>query len=219
MRVTVIVAAAGAFALSISSAALAAPATYVELDAGALLDGQLNAKGTDIVLGPFELKEKHRVGGIFSGLVGRQIGATPFSVEAEGLYLNDAIQSDDLNAALGTSAGLRVQSYGGTANLKLEHALSATPGGFTLSPFAAVGAGYGHTDMTILGDHYTGDGFLWQAKAGLSLRTSPSLSWNVAYRYVHVPTYNTDKLGLVAKLENYADGISVGVRYTFGATH
>lgn len=216
MRVTVIAAAAGAFAVSCAGAALAAPATYAELDAGALLAGQLHAKGTDIVLGPFDLKENHRRGGVFSGLIGRQIGATPVSVEAEGLYLNDAIQSDDLNAALGTSMGLRVQSYGATANLKLERELSAAPSGLALSPFAAVGAGYGHADMTILGDHYTGDGFLWQAKAGLSLRTSAALSWTIAYRYVHIPTYDTNKLGLAARLENAADGVSVGVRYTFG---
>ena len=217
MNVTIAPAIAALALLISGGAAMAAPATYAELDAGALLDGQLHAKGADILLGPFELTEKHRVGGIFSGLVGRQIGDTPFAVEAEGLYLNDAIRSDDLNAALGTSAGLRVQSYGGVANLKVEHPLTSTPGGFTLSPFATAGVGYGHTDMTILGDHYTGEGFLWQAKAGLALRTSPALSWTVAYRYVHVPTYDTNKLGLVAKLENYADGISIGVRYTFGA--
>ena len=219
MNLTALAAVSGVvLALSAGHAALAAPATYAELDAGALLDGQLHARGTDIFLGPFDLKESHRRGGVFSGLIGRQIGTTPVSVEAEGLYLNDAIQSDDLNAALGTSAGLRVQSYGATANLKLEHELAGAAGGLALSPFAAVGAGYGHTDMTILGDHYTGDGFLWQAKAGVSLRTSAALSWTVAYRYVHVPTYDTDKLGLVAKLENDADGVSVGVRYTFGTT-
>jgi opacity protein-like surface antigen len=216
MRVPV-AAAIAALAMLVSGAAMAAPITYAELDAGALLDGQLHAKGTDIFLGAFDLKEKHRVGGIFSGLVGRQIGDTPFAVEGEGLYLNNAIQSDDLNAALGTSAGLRVQAYGGMANLKVEHPLTSAAGGFTLSPFATGGVGYGHTDMTILGDHYAGGGLLWQAKAGLALRTSAALSWTLAYRYVHIPGYDTNKLGLVARLENHADGVSVGVRYTFGA--
>jgi opacity protein-like surface antigen len=216
MKVTVIAAATGAWTLFAAGAALGAPGTYAELDAGALLSGQLHARGTDIVLGPVDLREDHRRGGVFSGLVGRQIGATPVSIEAEALYLNDAIRSEDLNAALGTSAGLRVQSYGATANLKLERALPGAPGGLALSPFAAVGAGYGHADMTILGDHYAGDGFLWQAKAGLSLRTTAALSWTIAYRYVHAPTYNTDKLGLAAKLENHAEGVSIGVRYAFG---
>jgi opacity protein-like surface antigen len=218
MKPTVVAAAGAALVLLASGAAIAAPATYVELDAGALLGGRLHAKGTDIFLGPFDLKENHRQGGVFSGLVGRQIGTTPVAVEAEGLYLNNAIQSDDLNAALGTSAGLRVQAYGAVANLKLEHQLTGSPAGLALSPFAAVGAGYGHTDMTILGDHYAGDGFLWQAKAGLALRTSPALSWSIAYRYVHAPTYDTNKLGLDAQLENDSDGVSVGVRYTFGTS-
>jgi opacity protein-like surface antigen len=216
MRVTV-AAVTAAFALLAGGAAMAAPLPYAELDAGALLDGQLHAKGADIYLGSFDLKEKHHVGGIFSGLAGRQIGGTPFAVEAEGLYLNNAIASDDLNAALGTSAGLRVQSYGGVANLKIEHPLASVPGGLTLSPFAAGGVGYGQTDMTILGDHYAGGGLLWQAKAGLALRTSAALSWTLAYRYIHAPTYDTNKLGLVARLENDADGVSVGLRYTFGA--
>jgi opacity protein-like surface antigen len=212
-----VVAAIAVITMLTSGAAMAAPMPYAELDAGALLDGQLHAKGADIFLGAFDLKEKHRVGGIFSGLVGRRIGDTPFAVEGEGLYLNSAIQSDDLNAALGASAGLRVQSYGGMANLKVEHPLASAPGGFTLSPFATGGVGYGQTDMTILGDHYAGGGLLWQAKAGLALRTSAAVSWTLAYRYVHIPGYDTNKLGLVARLENYADGVSVGVRYTFGA--
>lgn len=215
MRMAVLSLAIGAGALLMGSAAVAAPATYAEANVGALLDGQLHAKGTDVVLGPFDLKEQYRRGGFGSVLIGHEFGASPIAVEAEGVYLNDAIRSDDLNAALGTSAGLRVQSYGALANLKVEQPL-AVVSGLALAPFAAVGVGYGHTDMTILADHYTGDGLLWQAKAGLSVRTSPSLSWNVAYRYVHIPTYDTNKLGLVARLENHTDGVSVGVRYTFG---
>jgi len=69
MRVPVVVASAtAALALLAGGAAMAAPVTYAELNAGALLDGQLHAKGTDIFLGAFDLKEKHRVGGVFSGL-------------------------------------------------------------------------------------------------------------------------------------------------------
>lgn len=213
----ILMTAAAVAALGFASSSLAqttAPSTYVEGDVGAVLKGRLHANGNDVLLGPVALKESLRRGWMASGLVGRRLGDGPVSVEAEGLYLNDAIKSDDLNAVLGTSAGLRVQSYGAVANVKLEKPLPQT-GGAVLAPYVAAGAGYGHASVSILGDHYTGDGLLWQAKAGVALQWTPRLTWTVGYRYVHLPTFDTNKLGLAARLKTNAQVVSVGLRYSF----
>jgi opacity protein-like surface antigen len=195
-----------------AAAQAAAPSTYVQLNVGSGLTGTLQASGHDAVLGPVSVSETLKAGGMGSLLVGRRLGDGRVSVEGEGVYLNNAIGSPDLNAALGVSTGLRAQTYGGLANVKLEAPVFASPN-LSLSPYAAAGVGYGHQDITILGDHYTGDGVLWQIKAGLAFQTSSRITWDLGYRYVSEPTFDTDKLGLAAKLKTDAHVLSIGVRY------
>lgn len=190
--------------------------SYAEADIGAVLGGHFEAHGSDTLLGPVAFNEPLRRGAMASLLVGRSFGASPLALEAEGLYLNDAIKSDDLNALLRTSAGLRVQTYGALAGVKLETPVGWKLGSFNLAPYVGAGIGYGASSVTILRDHYDGDGLLWQAKAGVALKTSPRLAWTVGYRYLRLPTFDTNKLGLAARLQSDAHVVSVGVRYAFG---
>lgn len=204
--------------LGASTAAWAEPAgPYVQANVGAVLGGDLRADGHDVVLGPVALTESLRQGWMASLLIGHRLAATPVYAEAEGLYLNDAIRSDDINAALGTSVGLRTQTYAGLVNLKLEPSPAVQLAGLRLAPYAAGGVGYGHNSLSILGAPYTGDGLVWQVKAGLAVQANDRIAWDVGYRYLRLPTFDTNQLGLVARLKTDAHVISVGMRYTFGA--
>lgn len=216
MRTLVFPSLAAAAALTFANSALAAPVIdYAQIEAGAVLQGDLHARGSDVFLGPVDLREDFRRGYLLSTAAGRQVGGGPLAVEAEALYLNDAVKSDDLNAVLGTSTGLRVHSYGALANVKIEPKVALSPAGVRVAPFAAVGVGYGRTSVSILGDPYAGDGMLWQAKAGLSVQQTPAVTWVLAYRYLHIPTFDTNKLGLDARLSSHAQAVTVGLRYTF----
>lgn len=206
-----------AIALVAGGAAHADPLSgaYVEADVGAVLNGKLRADGHDVVLGPVALTESLRQGWTAGLLVGRRIATSPVYVEAEGLYLNDAIRSDDINAALGVSAGLRTQTFAGLVNLKLEHPLTANVAGWSLAPYGALGVGYGQNTLSILGADYAGSGLVWQGKAGLALRSKGPVTWDLGYRYVRLPTFDTNKLGLVARMKTDAQAVTVGVRYAF----
>lgn len=190
-------------------------ASYIQLNLGSGLTGALQANGHDVVLGPVAVKETLKSGGMASLLYGRRLGDGPLTLEGEGLYLNNAIGSPDLDAALGASTGLRAQTYGGAANLKIEAPVSGSAT-LKVSPYAAIGVGYGHQDLTILGDHYTGDGFLWQGKVGVALHASGPLTWDFGFRYLSEPTFDTNKLGLAARLKTDVEAVSVGVRWAIG---
>lgn len=219
MRTFHLACAALAVALGAAATAQAAPNDrYIQVNFGAVLAGKFRADGDDVLLGPLAVRESLRQGWTAGLLVGDRIGAGPVSVEAEGLYLNDAIKSDDINAVLGVSAGLRTRSYAGLVNLKLEQPLASEVAGFRIAPYAAGGVGYGHNSITILGDHYEGGGFAWQAKAGLALHSTDRLAWDVGYSYLHLPTFDTNKLGLAARMRTGAHALTLGVRYAFGAS-
>jgi opacity protein-like surface antigen len=212
------VACAGLAAAALCHAAAAEPArpssAYVQLNAGAGVAGALRANGQDVILGPVAVREDLKIGGMVSALVGRRLGDGALSMEGEGIHLDNRIGSPDLDAALGVATGLHAKTYGGLVNLKLD-APAFGPPIVSLTPYVAAGVGYGHEDLTILGDHYTGDGMLWQVKAGLTFQTMSRLGWDLGYRYVSEPTFNTDKLGLTAKLKTDAHVLSAGVRYSF----
>jgi opacity protein-like surface antigen len=196
--------------------AQSAPATYVEGALGSSFDGRLRADGVDAILGPFAVKEDVKPGWMASLLVGRQLGASPVYLEAEGVYLANQVKTPDLDAAFGTPLGVRSRVYGALANVRLAAPQPFAVGGLALSPYVAGGVGYGRTDISILGDHYPGDGWMWQGKVGVSLQATPRLSWDLAYRYMRLPSFDTDKLGLAAHFRPEVQAISVGVRYELG---
>lgn len=217
MRSVQLACAAVAVALGAGAAAQADPVgPYVQANFGAVLGGRFRAEGNDVLLGPVAFSESLRQGWTAGLLVGERVATTPLYVEAEGLYLNDAIKSDDINAVLGVSAGLRTGAYAGLVNLKVEQPLAADFAGLRVAPYAAGGVGYGHNSITILGNHYTGEGVVWQGKAGLAVRSSERVAWDVGYRYVHLPTFDINKLGLAARMSANAQVVTLGVRYAFG---
>jgi opacity protein-like surface antigen len=212
------VAPVAALAILVPCVAAAQPIaeTYIQGNLGSGVEGQLKANGVDILLGPFGVKEKAKPGWFGSAVIGRRLAQAPVSLEAEALVVQNHVKSPDLDAAFGVPLDLKSVAYGATANIRLETPTGYDVGGWTATPFAAAGVGYGRTDLSILGDHYAGDGTLWQAKAGVSLRGQGPLSWEFGYRYLHLPSYDTSKRGLDARIQTRVQAVSVGVRYVIG---
>ena len=198
------------------AAAQAAGDTYIQANLGSGVEGQLKANGVDFILGPFAVKEKMKPGWFASLAAGRRLGDTPVSIEAEALVVDNHIKSPDLDAAFGVPLDLKSRAFGATVNVRLEAPKGYDVAGWSVSPFVAAGLGYGRNDVSILGDHYAGDGTLWQGKAGLAVRSQGPLSWELGYRYVRLPTFHTNKRGLDARMRSDVQALSLGVRYAIG---
>ena len=190
-----------------------AASTYVEGVLGVGFQGGLGVHGVDQVLGPFAVDEDLKPGWMASLLVGHRVGDTPLSIEAEGAYLQNDVKSPDLDQAFGAALGVRSRVTGALVNARLQPLRDIAMGSLRAAPYVAAGAGYGRTDISILGDHYPGDGWMWQAKAGVAFAVTPRLSWDLGYRYLRLPSFDTNKLGLAAHFKPDAQVVSVGVRY------
>ena len=207
-----------AVALAAPSLAHAAPFTapYVEAEAGWAGAGRLKAAGADAVLGPLAVTEQLKSGWMAGGLVGARLGHSPFALEAEGLYVHNRIDSPDLDAAFGAPLGMKSRAGAVLANLDVSAPQAWTAGAVQIRPYAAAGLGYGRNEITILGDDYGGDGTVWQAKAGVKLATAGRLSWDLAYRYVSLPRFHTDQLGLDVHIKTHLQAVSLGLVYRLG---
>lgn len=210
--------AAAAAALMVPAFAQASPLTmpYVEVSGGWAGAGRLNAEGVDAVLGPLSVSEKLKSGWMASALAGVHLGQSPFRLEAEGLYIRNGVASPDLDAAFGAPLSLKSRAEGLVGNLKVAAPQAWNFGSLQLRPYAAGGLGYGRNDITILGDDYGGDGTIWQAKAGLTLASGGPVSWDLGYRYVSLPRFHTDQLGLDVHMKTHLQAVSVGVVYRLG---
>jgi opacity protein-like surface antigen len=204
-------------AISPAAYAQTGSSTYVEGAIGGSFGGRLRVHGVDQILGPFAVNEEVKPGWMGSLLVGRHLGGTPVSVEAEGVYLENDVKSPDLDQAFGTPLGVRSRVYGALANVRLQPPQAFAVEQLMVSPHVSAGAGYGRTDITILGDHYPGDGWMWQAKAGIAIQVTPRLSWDLGYRYLRLPSFDTNKLGLAAHFRPDTQAVTLGVRYVVGA--
>jgi len=212
------VAAALAAVLS-PSLAQAAPqlSPYAEIAGGWSGAGRLEARGVDSVLGPLAVRETTRSGWMAGALAGARIGDSPVSVEAEAVYVRNRISSPDLDAAFGVPLNLRATAAGALANLKLSAPAVSMGPGLRLIPYAVAGAGYGRNGVGILGDTYAGHGGMWQAKAGLELAGAGPFSLDLAYRFLRLPSFDTDKLGLKADMRTHVQAVTLGVVYRFRA--
>lgn len=215
MRCIVLVAAA---ALALPALAKASPLErpYVEVSGGWTGAGRLTAAGVDAVLGPLSVSEKLKSGWMASALAGAHLGQSPFALEAEGLYVRNGVASSDLDAAFGAPLGIKSRGKGLVGNLAVSAPNAWALGALQLRPYAAAGLGYGRNDIAILGDDYGGDGTIWQAKAGLKLASAGRLSWDLGYRYLSLPRFHTDQLGLDIHMKTHLQALSVGVVYQLG---
>src|SRR5579862_5817167 len=171
MKVCVVSALALAVAgfASAASAQNAAASNYVQLNLGSGVAGPVSISGTASGVGSVSTDAHLKVGFFGSAMVGHSFG-NGVSVEAEGYYGQNNVNSDDLDAAAGEPLDAQVKAYGGFANLKLEAPKPFALGAFGVSPYVAGGVGYGGVHGRVLGVTDSQGGFTWQVKAGLAFR-------------------------------------------------
>jgi opacity protein-like surface antigen len=57
---------------------------------------------------------------------------------------------------------------------------------------------------------------MWQGKGGLELLASDHLSVDLSYRYLKLPSFHTNHLGLDAHLKTHVQAIAIGVTWKLG---
>ncbi|MDE2485814.1 MAG: outer membrane beta-barrel protein [Alphaproteobacteria bacterium] len=216
LRFRLAAAAAAAFVLPALAQAMPLSSPYVEVSGGWAGAGRIKAQGVDAVLGPLAVTEHLKTGWIASALAGARLGQSPFAVEAEALYARNNISSPDLDAAFGAPLQMQSRAKGVLANFKVSAPNGWHASGFTLRPYAAGGVGYGRNDIDILGDDYGGDGTVWQAKAGLELASAGRFAWDLGYRYLSLPRFHTDQLGLDVHMKTHLQAVTFGLVYRLG---
>lgn len=108
------------------------------------------------------------------------------AMELEGLYLRSGVDMDHVEVALRTPFKIDAEILGGFANVKYEH-VNETP----LFPYLSAGLGFGQTEYRVLGSTGRSNGVLWQMKAGVAIPASSDVTWDLGYRYVRSPDYES----------------------------
>jgi opacity protein-like surface antigen len=195
--------------------------SYVELEGGSPFQGAT----TEYNNLPGSASNKgsgHFQAGYFGGAIFGHKLAPGLSVELEGVYLKNRY---DVATEVSQQVAGHSETWGGLANLKFElpYDYHVTPR-FALAPYVAAGAGYGETDYktgnngaTILDDGQSG--LIWQAKAGLEVKTGTPVSFDIGYRYMGTPDYHQDFAGPGGTssfmLKSHMQAATAGIKYTF----
>ncbi len=194
---------------------------YVELEGGSPFQGatteynSIQGVGSNNGSGHFQP-------GYFGGAIFGHRLAPGFAVELEGVYFKN--RYDTTTEFFQQTAG-HSQTYGGLANLRfsLPYDYHVTRS-FAVVPYVAAGAGYGETayktgynGTTFLDDGQSG--LLWQAKAGLEIKTGTPISFDLGYRYMGTPEYHQDASELNGnssfQLKSHVQTATAGIKYAF----
>ncbi|MBN9318432.1 MAG: porin family protein [Caulobacterales bacterium] len=159
------------------------PGYYVQLTGGSGLVGQSKVDAS--VSGP---------GGSGSGSI--DVGMEPgifasasfgnsmpsgWAIEVEGLYVKNDYDDGDLEDLFGGPVKADVE--GKAVMLNAIYAI-APIGPAVLH--AGGGVGYGRTTISSEGASVESDGMMWQAMAGFTFHASPTLSYDLTYRYLQL---------------------------------
>ena len=201
---------------------------YVEAEGG--LDFQGRTK-TDIAatgLGSLEQSASQDSEFFGGGLIGYDL-APAVSIEAEGIYSRDHLSFGSNNPVLGSGGATR--TYGGLGNLRFSLPFTPTytvnmmshsiPIGF--KPYIAGGIGRGNIELSGQNGAFSyrdsQDGFIWQGKAGLEIRTGGHIALDVGYRYLESPDYDHpgsfNSPGYSAITRSHLQAATVGLKYYF----
>jgi opacity protein-like surface antigen len=159
-------------------------------------------------------------GGVFgSALVGHNL--TPaLAIELEGVYARNHEDSVPLSDFIGAPTSGSLETYGALANVKLRIPYTYSYRGFGVTPYVGVGAGYGVSQYRLSdGLNAQDNGLIWQGKAGLEIKTGTPVSFDVGYRYLHAPDYETPGayygVNSSAQVKSDVQAATIGMRYSF----
>jgi opacity protein-like surface antigen len=196
-----------------------AHSSYAEVEGGTSFTGHTHVDGSANGVGAYQFGDDLRGGAFWGVTVGHNL--TPaIAVELEGVYSRNHEDSVPLSTFVGTPTTAALDTYGVLANVKLRVPYTYTYRGFGVTPYVAVGAGYGASDYIITDNDTAHDsGLMWQGKAGLEIKTASPISFDLGYRYLHAPDYETpgaySGVNSSAVVKSNVQAATLGVKYTF----
>jgi opacity protein-like surface antigen len=207
---------AGLSVLAMASTA-SAEGWYVQGNAGLSVGGKADADlsatdGTDT----FSASQKLDLdsGWLASAAIGRQGG--PVRWDAEFVYstndLKDITLSDGTDSM--TVTGVSVSQAAVFANVYYDFMTDSS-----MSPYVGAGLGYGATRFKAEDEDDVDSGLAWQLKAGVSIKQSDALSWDIGYRYMRLADFQvSDSEGGIdtnLKVKTDLHALTVGARFSF----
>ena len=189
------------------------PGYYAQVNLGSGFAGSAKLSASVSGFGSASGSEDLKPGVFVSGAIGKSL-PNGLAIEAELLYLDNHINTDEVDRALGTALKASMKTTGLVANL---HYAVAPIGPATFYVGAGVGVGQAKYEVLGLSDDKTGA--VWQLMAGLSYPVSSTMSWDLGYRYIGVPDYDVSatvgSTALQAKIESRVHVLSIGGRAKF----
>jgi opacity protein-like surface antigen len=151
---------------------------YWQVNLGSGLGGHAHLSASAPSIGSASGDVDVKPGFFGSMAVGHSFG-NGLAVEGEGYYAHNAGDTDSFG--FGTS----VDSYGVLANLMYAIA----PVG-PVVPYVGAGLGVGHSEFNAFGGGVGATGLVWQLRAGLSGDVTPTVKWDLGYRYFSEPRFD-----------------------------
>jgi len=192
---------------------------YAELEGGTTFTGRTTVDGSANGVGAYRFGDDLRGGQFWGVAVGHNL--TPaIALELEGVYTRNHEDSVPLSQFVGAPTTAALDSYGVLANVKLHIPYTYTYRGFGITPYVAAGAGYGVSDYIVSDSNAAHEsGLMWQGKAGLEIKTASPLSFDLGYRYLGTPDYQTPGayygVNSSAEAKSHVQAATLGVKYTF----
>lgn len=175
---------------------------YVQVNLGSSVSGEVDlgfdlngAPPPGVISNEFDLET-----GVFGSVAaGTGVGGG-FSFEGEVFYLDGGIEDADID---------------GTSYAVLFNGIYSFSAG-SFSPYVGAGLGYGFVKYEEDGGFDESDsGLTWQLKAGVTFPMSDTITWDVGYRYIALPEFETTEAGIQTEAEATAHVVSVGARFSF----
>lgn len=207
MKTTLLLATVAAAAMATPALAQDASPNYVQINLGASVAGEVDLEATsgpDTFSGEADL-ETATFGSITGGL-GMEGG---WALEGELLLVTSDIDTAAADAVLGTPLEAHVESYAAMVN----GVYNFSTGGF--SPYVGAGVGFGSAKYSLAGESEDDMGLAWQVKAGVVIPSSETVSWDIGYRFISLPSFDIRDGGDSVDADASAHIVSVGARITF----
>ena len=193
---------------------------YVQVDGGATFQGRTKVDIAANGLGTSDQSSSLQYNAFGDALAGYKITKN-ISIEAEGLYTRNRYADVPNNAVFGDGGAVR--TYGGLGNVKVTLPYTMQVRQFGITPYLSAGVGYGEVRYTGVNGAFAYQshegGFLYQGKAGLEIKTGEHLAFDVGYRYLQLPGYNTpgsfENTNYSAFANTHVQAATLGVKYSF----
>lgn len=192
-----------------AASAAQAETVYGQVNVGGVVKGQTDIDVNIVGLGSGSGEAELEAGFLTSGLLGKTFD-NGFSVEGEAIYAQSDLNSDELSAVVGAPTDASTSTVALMLNGKYE---MATEGKF--APYVGAGLGFGKAKYTVDGDSDSDTGLVWQVKAGVALKQSDTVTWDLGYRYLRAPELTVEDAGDSISVQSSMHALTLGLRVGF----